>query len=77
MIGALARRFFGSANDRYIKGLGAIVRDVNALEPELLKLSDDELRARTPMPPSAASASAISTSRSWAAPSCTAAWWRR
>ncbi|BBK34484.1 preprotein translocase subunit SecA [Stella humosa] len=49
MIGALARRFFGSANDRYIKSLASVVRDVNALEPSLVGLSDDELRARTPM----------------------------
>ena len=49
MIGALARRFFGSANDRYIKSLGSIVRDVNALEPALTKLTDAELQARTPM----------------------------
>ncbi|HYL33985.1 MAG TPA: preprotein translocase subunit SecA [Stellaceae bacterium] len=47
MIGALARRFFGSANDRYVKSLQPLVDDINALEPELLGLSDDDLRART------------------------------
>ena len=47
MIGALARRLFGSANDRYIKSLGPLIDDINELEPELVALSDDALRART------------------------------
>ena len=47
MFGALARRLFGSANDRYVKSLGPIVSAVNELEPELEAMSDDELRART------------------------------
>ena len=47
MIGALARRLFGSANDRYIKGLQPLVDDIAAAEPELAALSDDDLRART------------------------------
>ena len=47
MIGALARRFFGSANDRYVKSLQPLVDDINALEPELVGLSDEGLRART------------------------------
>ncbi|KWV53085.1 preprotein translocase subunit SecA [Bradyrhizobium macuxiense] len=47
MIGALARKFFGSANDRRVKGYQARVNAINALEPEVIKLSDDELKART------------------------------
>ncbi len=47
MFGALARRLFGSANDRYIKSLGHIVAAINELEPQLATLSDDALRART------------------------------
>jgi preprotein translocase subunit SecA len=47
MFGALARRLFGSANDRYIKSLGSLVAQINEIEPELEKLSDDALRART------------------------------
>ena len=47
MIGALARRVFGSANDRYVKSLQPLVDDINALEPELAALSDGDLRART------------------------------
>ena len=47
MLGALARRLFGSANDRYIKSLGPFVEQINEIEPELEKLSDEALRART------------------------------
>jgi len=47
MIGALARKFFGSSNDRRVKGYQSRVSAINALEPELIKLSDDELKART------------------------------
>ncbi|WGR94424.1 preprotein translocase subunit SecA [Bradyrhizobium sp. ISRA443] len=47
MIGALARKFFGSANDRRVKGYQARVNAINALEPELVKLSDEQLKART------------------------------
>ncbi len=47
MLGAVARKLFGSANDRRIKGYQPRVQAINALEPEIAKLSDDELRART------------------------------
>jgi preprotein translocase subunit SecA len=47
MFGALARRLFGSANDRYIKSLQPYVEQINELEPELEKLSDEALGART------------------------------
>ena len=47
MLGVIARKIFGSANDREVKALRATVEQVNALEPEVEKLSDDELRART------------------------------
>src|SRR5438874_5322598 len=47
MIGALARKFFGSANDRRIKGYQSRVNAINALEPELAALSNDALKART------------------------------
>src|ERR1700685_4494559 len=47
MIGALARKFFGSANDRRIKGYQPCVDAINALEPELVGLSDEALKART------------------------------
>ncbi len=47
MIGALAKRLFGSANDRYVAGLNPTVDAINALEPELERLDDAALRART------------------------------
>ena len=47
MIGALARKFFGSANDRRVKGYQSRVNAINALEPEIAALSDEALKART------------------------------
>src|SRR5262245_46298952 len=47
MIGALARKLFGSSNERRVKGYMPRVAQINALEKDLEKLSDDELRART------------------------------
>src|SRR3984957_20885963 len=47
MIGALARKFFGSANDRRVKGYQPKVDAINALEPEVAALSDEALQART------------------------------
>ncbi len=47
MIGALARKFFGSSNDRRVKGYRARVDAINALEPEIAALSDEALKART------------------------------
>ena len=47
MLGVIARRLFGSANDRYLKPLWKTVEAINSLEPELEALSDDDLKART------------------------------
>ncbi len=47
MIGVLARKLFGSSNERRIRNYQSRVADINALEPELAKLSDEALRART------------------------------
>src|SRR6202049_306546 len=47
IIGALARKFCGSANDRRIKGYQPRVDAINALEPEVAALSDGALKART------------------------------
>ena len=47
MIGALARRLFGSANDRYVKSIAPLIEEINALEPELVALDDAALRSRT------------------------------
>jgi preprotein translocase subunit SecA len=47
MFAALAKSIFGSANDRYVRGLGKYVDAINALEADTEALSDDELRGRT------------------------------
>ncbi len=47
MIGALARRLFGSANERLLSKYGKTVERINALEADFEKLGDDELRAKT------------------------------
>src|SRR3546814_15638456 len=47
MLGALARKIFGTANDRVVKSLQRTVDQINALEPTLVELSDDALRGRT------------------------------
>ncbi|HKN43716.1 MAG TPA: DEAD/DEAH box helicase, partial [Propionibacteriaceae bacterium] len=47
MLGSLARNLFGTANDRIVKGFDKPVAKINALEPELTKLSDEQLRAKT------------------------------
>ena len=43
----LVKKIFGSANDRLIKKLEPTVERINRLEPELVRLSDAALRART------------------------------
>ena len=47
MFGVIARRLFGTANDRFLKPLQNHVAAISALEPELEALSDADLRART------------------------------
>src|SRR5712671_306912 len=49
MLGAVARKFFGSSNDRRVRKYQPRVDAINALEPEIVKLTDEELRARTDM----------------------------
>ncbi len=40
-------KVFGSSNQRFLKTINPLVGEINALEPAMKKLSDDELRART------------------------------
>jgi preprotein translocase subunit SecA len=47
MIAGLAKSIFGSANDRYVRGLGKYVDAVNAWEPSIQALTDDQLRLQT------------------------------
>uniref|UniRef100_UPI00262CDC6C DEAD/DEAH box helicase n=1 Tax=uncultured Maritalea sp. TaxID=757249 RepID=UPI00262CDC6C len=46
-LAALARKIFGSSNDRQVKKYRPIVEKINALEPELAALTDEQLQART------------------------------
>ena len=46
VVASIAKRIFGSANDRRIKRYQSKVDAINALEPEFAKLSDDELRQK-------------------------------
>jgi preprotein translocase subunit SecA len=43
----LAKKLFGSSNDRKVKAMGAKVAAINALERQYAVLSDDELRGKT------------------------------
>src|SRR5690348_13204013 len=47
MFGAVARKIFGSSNDRRIKAFMPRVAAINAMEDELVKLTDEQLRGRT------------------------------
>ena len=47
MLGALVKSIFGSSNERYVKSLDKIVRQIADFEPVLEALSDDELAAQT------------------------------
>jgi preprotein translocase subunit SecA len=47
MLGAIAKKIFGSANDRRLKTYQPKVKAINALEAEVAQLSDEALRART------------------------------
>ena len=46
-LGTLARKIFGTENDRKLKSKFARVAAINALEPQFQALSDDELAAKT------------------------------
>ena len=47
MLGAIAKAFFGSENDRVLKKMQARVDAINALEPSLQGLADEALKERT------------------------------
>ena len=48
MFGGIAKRVFGSANERFLKTLHKDVAAINALEAGLEGLTDEDLAARTP-----------------------------
>ena len=47
MLGSIAKAIFGSSNDRYVKSLDKIVRQINGFEPTMEAMTDDELTAQT------------------------------
>ncbi|MBB4642152.1 preprotein translocase subunit SecA [Rhizorhapis suberifaciens] len=47
MLGAIAKSIFGSSNERYVKSVMKIVERINAFEPTISALSDEELRQQT------------------------------
>ncbi len=47
MLQSIAQRLFGSANDREVKRLQGIVNEINLMEADIEKLSDEQLKART------------------------------
>ncbi len=47
MIGSVIRKLFGSKNDRTIKALLPRVAEINALEPAMKALTDEQLKAKT------------------------------
>jgi len=47
MFGKIAKAVFGSSNDRYVKSLDKIVQQINAFEPTLVAMSDEELSGQT------------------------------
>jgi len=46
-LGTLARKVFGTPNDRMVKSVRPLVAKINALEPEFAALSDDGIKAKT------------------------------
>ncbi len=46
-LGSLARKMFGTPNDRMVKAVRPVVAKINALEPEFAALSDDGIKAKT------------------------------
>ncbi|AXK70974.1 preprotein translocase subunit SecA [Lysobacter sp. TY2-98] len=48
MLNSLLTRVFGSRNERLLRQLQRSVDKINALEPQIQKLSDEELKAKTP-----------------------------
>ena len=47
MVGKLLKKIFGTKNDREIKRIRKIVEEINALEPNIQKLTDEQLKGKT------------------------------
>ena len=46
MFSYIFKKIFGSKNDRYLRRLRPVIARINALEPEIQALSDEDLAAR-------------------------------
>ncbi len=46
-LGTLARKMFGTPNDRMVKSVRPVVAKINALEPEFAALTDEGIKAKT------------------------------
>ena len=49
MFGGFAKSIFGSSNDRYVRSLRKFVEQINALEPTISAMTDEELKNQTPI----------------------------
>src|SRR6516162_7587181 len=47
LINKLMAKVFGTSNEREMKRLAPVVEQINALEPEMKQLTDEQLRAKT------------------------------
>jgi preprotein translocase subunit SecA len=48
MLDNILKKIFGTKNDRELKRLTPLLNDINNLEPAMMALSDEELKAKTP-----------------------------
>ncbi|MFV0421176.1 preprotein translocase subunit SecA [Oleidesulfovibrio sp.] len=46
MLGSIVKKVFGSKNDRYLKSLNPILKQINELEEQISQMSDEALAAR-------------------------------
>jgi preprotein translocase subunit SecA len=47
MLGSIVKSIFGSSNDRYVTSIRKVVDKINAFEPTISAMSDEELRGQT------------------------------
>ena len=47
MFAGIAKRIFGSSNERYVRSLAPLVAKINSHEPAISEMSDDALKAQT------------------------------
>ena len=83
MFGFIFKKIFGSKNDRYLRRLRPIVARINALEPQMQELADEDTASRcrpvnapwTTFCPKSSPWSAKPPAGSWACATMTCSWW--